>query len=359
MSYYFVSSVVFPWRYSTYSTLTSVNGSSSTGNCASENNPVICRHPTSSVLFDDPGGMPILTGLDNDMWASQLLTIQPTDRATFVDITFYFQETPGTSVERVEVVMFNCPQWEIGAQTIQVLDVQDASIVAPTSCDSLVRVCLSLSSTTTRYTLRFHSPVHWIHLAEVTFWNDTLTCPPDIVITEPTTPPPTSLITSASQESQPTTENTLPRSMETTVIAVVIVLLLLLMLVTVVVVVLVLWRCRHQHTAKEEASHTSSQTHTSQAPLVSQDTDQDNPSNASSNVYSSLTAQSDKKGPKSHTDIQEYSVLHHGEQPLEKKKSVNLTVRDRAGRQEEQSQEYSTLYHGEKPVQCNRRHFFL
>ena len=36
--------------------------------------------------------------------------------------------------------------------------------------------------------------------------------------------------------------------------------LLFLLIVGVVVVVLVLWRCRHQHTAKEEASHTSSQT---------------------------------------------------------------------------------------------------
>ena len=69
-------------------------------------------------------------------------------------------------------------------------------------------------------------------------------------------------------------------------------------------------------------------------------------------MYSSLTAhdQSEKKGAKSHTQVQEYSVLHHGEQTLEKKKLVNLAVRDPAGHQEEQSQEYSTLYHGEKPV---------
>ena len=39
------------------------------------------------------------------------------------------------------------------------------------------------------------------------------------------------------------------------------------MLVGVVVVVLVLWRCRHQHTAKEEGSHTSNHTHT--YPVVS------------------------------------------------------------------------------------------
>ena len=52
-----------------------------------------------------------------------------------------------------------------------------------------------------------------------------------------------------------------------TVVTIALVLLLLLLLAGVVVVVLVLWRCRHQHTAKEEVSHTSSQTHTH--PVVS------------------------------------------------------------------------------------------
>ena len=260
VSYHFVSSVVFLWRYYTYSTPASVNGSSDTGNCASGNNPLTCSDPQSSVLFDDPGGMPILTGLDGDMWASQLLTIQ-TNVNTLFDITFDFTVEFTLIVKRVEleVVMFNCPQWEIGAQIIQVIDVQDTLTVAPTSCDSLVRVCLSLSSTTTRYTLRFHSPgsiVYWLHLAEVTFWGNNLTCPPDIVITEPTTPPHTSPITSASQESEPTTENTLItltpntvltsgtamdlRSMDTTVITVVIVLILLLLVGVVVVVIFVL-----------------------------------------------------------------------------------------------------------------------
>ena len=58
------------------------------------------------------------------------------------------------------------------------------------------------------------------------------------------------------------------------------------MLVGVVIVVLVLWRCRHQHTAKEEASHTSSHTlceETGQVQYVSehQHTDQDS-------LYSSI-----------------------------------------------------------------------
>ena len=108
----------------------------------------------------------------------------------------------------------------------------------------------------------------------------------------------------------------------------------------------VLWRCRHQHTAKEEASHTSSQTHTPQAPLVSQDTDQDNPSN----VYSSLNVQDEMK--EAHTrknqyddvEMQEYSVLHHGTQ-------CQKSGKKHEGSQTEQFQEYSTLNHGKTPVQ--------
>ena len=130
------------------------------------------------------------------------------------------------------------------------------------------------------------------------------------------------------------------------------------MLVAVVVVVLVLWRCRHQHSAKEEASHIISQTHTH--PVVSlfeergqvqhvseqQDTDQDNPSN----LYSSLNLQAEKEG--THTrknqyddvEMHEYSVLHHGAQHQKSGKKHE-------GGQAEQFQEYSTLNHGKTPVQ--------
>ena len=71
--------------------------------------------PTSSVLFD--GNVSTLTGLDGDMWASQLLTINTT--ANTAEITFDFTDTPDyTGVERVEVVMFNCPEWGISVRAI-------------------------------------------------------------------------------------------------------------------------------------------------------------------------------------------------------------------------------------------------
>ena len=67
-----------------------------------------CLTPTSSVLFDE--NVPTLTGLDGDMWASRLLTINTT--ANTAEITFDFTATPDyTGVGKVEVVMFNCPEW--------------------------------------------------------------------------------------------------------------------------------------------------------------------------------------------------------------------------------------------------------
>ena len=181
---------MFPAEY-TFPTPTSVNGSSATGNCANissnTSGSLTCADPTSSVLFDDPRGMPILTGLDGDMWASQLLTIQTAASST--DITFDFRNTPGfTVVERVEVMMFNCPQLGIGVKTIEALvQGQEIARINPniTSCDLLVRVCLPASTTLPAISLRFFPlpDSDWVHLAEVSFWGNGPTCPADIVIT--------------------------------------------------------------------------------------------------------------------------------------------------------------------------------
>ena len=97
----------------------SVNGSSATGNCSSVTNSsgtITCTDPTSSVLYD--GHIPTLTGLDGDMWASQLLTLH-SNRST--NITFDFSSDSKFRVERVEVVIFNCPEWGVGVQTVALL----------------------------------------------------------------------------------------------------------------------------------------------------------------------------------------------------------------------------------------------
>ena len=133
----------------------SVSGSSATGHCSSVSSTGVrstCTDPTSSVLFD--GVIPTLTGLDGDMWAHQLLTLQRA-ASTRTTVIFDFTDTPGYVVldGRLEVVMFNCPERRISAPTIRVFEFTSLSPsgnttplmdvnIGITSCDSLVRVLL-------------------------------------------------------------------------------------------------------------------------------------------------------------------------------------------------------------------------
>ena len=73
-----------------------MSGSSVTGHCSSVSSTRVrstCTDPTSSVLFD--GVIPTLTGLDGDMWASQLLTCTLQTTATRMRVLSDFTDTPG------------------------------------------------------------------------------------------------------------------------------------------------------------------------------------------------------------------------------------------------------------------------
>ena len=201
--------LVYPERY-TFLTGTSVNGSSPTGNCSrlqNDSTMTTCfQSPNSGVLFD--GRVPTLTGLDGDMWASQLLTINTMQPQT--NVIFDFTDTPGYDrIERVEVVMFNCPKWGIASTTIFLLGAPArgqlfnflylTSVSSLTSCESLVRVCLSAFISQPLIGLQFtlDHDSDWVHLAEVTFYPRGSTCSPNIILTPPpttsppdTTPPP-------------------------------------------------------------------------------------------------------------------------------------------------------------------------
>ena len=292
----FIDTIITPSRliFSAGPNMT-VNGSSAIGNCVNESSRTTwyCNDPTSSVLFDNPGlrGIPTLTGLDGDIWASQLLTIEQTS-ASRIAIEFHFHNNPNfTRVDKVELVMFNCPQWGIGVESVSVQALEtDATPISTTtisqdvtSCNSLMKVCLEPRTIAPQLALQFtlFRDSNWVHLAEVTFWVGPSTCTPNAVITAPSlfTRPASPLST------RPVTLNTSPLPFTSTseaiitpetvteektstiitessdIIALVTVTaLLFLLFVGVGVVVLVLWRRRHQHTAKEEASHTSSKT---------------------------------------------------------------------------------------------------
>ncbi len=89
----------------------SERGSSATGHCSNvSDSGRECSTPRSSVLLD---GIPTLTGLDGDMWATQLLTLNTSTSSS--SITFDFNTvfdtnavTTYTGVELIEIVMFNC-----------------------------------------------------------------------------------------------------------------------------------------------------------------------------------------------------------------------------------------------------------
>ena len=166
------------------------NGSTLTGRCTqfgtSFSLDFQCTRPTSNVLFD--GNIPALVGLDGDTWASELQTIE-TSRIT--SLNFDFGAAP-SGVTRVEIVMFNCPEWGIGVQTVRLREssgpvlstgsgiVLGSFCPVASSCTSLVRVCMPLPSNHSYLSLQFIPTFgsSWVHLAEVTFYNSGATCTP-------------------------------------------------------------------------------------------------------------------------------------------------------------------------------------
>ena len=119
-------------------------------------------------------------------------------------------------------MLFNCPEWGIATSRITIhtsqvfhRDYSRFKDIDPTftSCDSLVRVCMPIDTENTQGTLRFDPPPgsNWTHLAEVTFYTDTSTCPPDTVLNHnpiPSLSPSTAAVTT--DTTQGATDHTTP-----------------------------------------------------------------------------------------------------------------------------------------------------
>ncbi len=129
--------------------MSSVNGSSEDGNC-NLTSTARCNEPTTSILQD--GIIPTLAGLDGDMWASQLLTINTTNSNINMSFNFRNIKPNFTGLEGVEVLMFNCPEWGISVDSITLYGSTTTESIGSffktinttiTSCNSLVRVCIS------------------------------------------------------------------------------------------------------------------------------------------------------------------------------------------------------------------------
>ena len=173
----------------------------------------VCNAPRSSILFD---GVPTLTGLEGDMWASQLLTLYTS--TSFASITFDFTNPTDTigatfylGVKVIEVVMFNCPAREIGTNSVQVSaqGLVKENIVVSKSCDYLVIGCstaVSLSPSTQPITLSFSKTYPRLYIAEITFYSSmTHQCSPVCPLN--TSVESTSEQTSTSSSNQESTSN--------------------------------------------------------------------------------------------------------------------------------------------------------
>lgn len=150
---------------------------------------IVNNNCTSSVLFDRNNSS---FTVDENMWASQLLTLRA---SSFARINFIFSEDSVYGIGRVEVMLFNCPQWGIGVDSITLAAENNNRMIntlaidssALASCESLVRVCMqyfTCSDTSFNMTFGLSNGSTWVHLAEVTFydgWNATV-CPPDAVL---------------------------------------------------------------------------------------------------------------------------------------------------------------------------------
>lgn len=156
-----------------------VNGSLANIGCERNSNDgetFTCLSPAESVLFDE--AVPNLADVDftgNKTWARGLLTLRI---AINVKILFDIQVREG--IAGVKVVLFNCPEWEIYTQSITLIESTGefgvlgrliGLVVPPTSCDSLVSVCLLAETFRPSLSLLFSHGDRgaWMHVAEVTF----------------------------------------------------------------------------------------------------------------------------------------------------------------------------------------------
>ena len=172
----------------------SVNGSSVTIGCTSplveSGGTMVCG--SQSYLFD---GCPPDIDTSTFDWASWLVTVRRNEgNLNFAHVLLTFGFDTAVSLTGIEMDLFNCPDWNIGAPYIYVYLNPDYTLTAPTilyslpfviasvnslqsSCDSLSTVTISgdmflVGSYRTVYILlhqSLHSSIQWVHVGEVRF----------------------------------------------------------------------------------------------------------------------------------------------------------------------------------------------
>ena len=178
----------------------SVNGSNVTGGCqAALTDQRECGNTNSgtiSYLID--GNTPVLnTAAPN--WASQLVTVKknsPTQSIPYDHVLLVFDYISPVSLILVELNLFYCPEWNIGAPNITVYVDEDGVnsfsfiedlgfavrgnvvLSSQSSCDSLLPVRIPLENTTTQHHTWYivvsfdpQSEIEWVHVGEVTLFD--------------------------------------------------------------------------------------------------------------------------------------------------------------------------------------------
>ena len=174
-----------------------VNGSNANGNCPIECVAGITCDCTRSTLGDEAitasvlidGVVPTIdtserNSADEFVWAAPLLTV----RASTGSVTLGFRFQPRVVLCEVELYVFHCPAWGIGAEDITIhngVTFPQFIRIFPSSgrviltsdmqdCTSLTRVSipLQMATSTSSYFIEINSisgTIEWAHIAEVRF----------------------------------------------------------------------------------------------------------------------------------------------------------------------------------------------
>ena len=180
----------------------SVNGSNITMGCASplvERDGVMVCDNSESYLVD--GCSPAINASTSN-WASQLVTLRKNEANDVIDydhVVLIFDFDTALSPDSIELDLFLCPEWNIGAPGIFVYAYQNSTLVFnPATGDFLIgrvpsqsQLCDTLSTVTIavgeRVITSYHSfhivvdftfeDTEWVHVGEVRFFSDDITNP--------------------------------------------------------------------------------------------------------------------------------------------------------------------------------------
>ena len=176
----------------------SVNGSNTSMGCTSplvdSGGVMVCNSTDcpSSYLLD--GNSPAIDTSSSD-WASQLVTVRKNDGVaggiTFDHVVLTFGFDTAVSLNSIELDLFLCPEWNIGASLIAVYGDESSDLVlskiqsAPlgknnsvpsqSSCDSLLTVSIPLQGSSSYFTWHIvisfgaQSDIQWVLVGEVRF----------------------------------------------------------------------------------------------------------------------------------------------------------------------------------------------